>query len=605
MDPLDLMDSMESPIESFSQVIFSEVPYSYPPATPVTCCYTLTAAFQPNTRDWVGIFKVGWSRAKDYHTFLWVEPCQDVIGEQPVTKHVVFNEYYLPKDDVDFYQFCYIDSNGQVRGASTPFCFKHPVEQNAESSPEDDLLVITTQKVEQSMREKTELTKELDQKMEENRNLQSSLETQQEELNSLKRQKKQKELENSELLKEMGEIKEQNESLRCALKEKQQETDSLKEILAQTANQQTAVKQSEGSLGEAFKQKEEEKYSQAVVKITHLKQEREKLRGKIDIQGTEIAALKQKKEKAEQELLQLRDRIQLLEVDLQSSKRDKERLSVKLETAKSLPHDKEELKRENQVLHRRLSEQDSLRKAPDDSLNMQCQTLRNQLQDARALLAKEVEESKTNKWRADQMEREMQQCKDQLERFSRTIEELAQKSSKQELLLKEAHGFIAEKEGIIKERDDVIMEKESMDLIEKQEKGDLATENLNLRKDVEWLQRELAKATAAPAEAELLLPDSPPGSAAWQQLTHADSQQQQHLYQSIGDTSPREEEGELSLVCRHCQEIFPGITLAELEQHEQNHKVCPLCALNCDKFEQEVYEDHVNCHLDAFQNLGT
>jgi len=57
----------------------------------------------------------------------------------------VLSEYYLPKDEIEFYQFCYVDSGGQVRGASTPFCFRNPAEQSGESSTDEDLLVIITQ----------------------------------------------------------------------------------------------------------------------------------------------------------------------------------------------------------------------------------------------------------------------------------------------------------------------------------------------------------------------------------------------------------------------------------------------------------------------------
>uniref|UniRef100_A0A3Q2YMJ1 SKICH domain-containing protein n=1 Tax=Hippocampus comes TaxID=109280 RepID=A0A3Q2YMJ1_HIPCM len=53
------------------EVVFRDIPHSYPPATSVSCCYTLAAHFQPSPRDWVGIFKVGWSTIKDYHTFVW------------------------------------------------------------------------------------------------------------------------------------------------------------------------------------------------------------------------------------------------------------------------------------------------------------------------------------------------------------------------------------------------------------------------------------------------------------------------------------------------------------------------------------------------------
>lgn len=59
--------AMESPApttdpapHTFSQVLFVDIPKSYPPATPITCRYTLTPALQPEPRDWVGIFKVRW-----------------------------------------------------------------------------------------------------------------------------------------------------------------------------------------------------------------------------------------------------------------------------------------------------------------------------------------------------------------------------------------------------------------------------------------------------------------------------------------------------------------------------------------------------------------
>lgn len=44
---------------TFSQVVFTDTQYSYPPSAPIICRFTLNAAFQPNSRDWVGIFKVG------------------------------------------------------------------------------------------------------------------------------------------------------------------------------------------------------------------------------------------------------------------------------------------------------------------------------------------------------------------------------------------------------------------------------------------------------------------------------------------------------------------------------------------------------------------
>ena len=40
----------------------------------------------------------------------------------------------MPKEDGEFYQFCYVNSSGNIRGASSPFQFKH--------STHDDLIEI-------------------------------------------------------------------------------------------------------------------------------------------------------------------------------------------------------------------------------------------------------------------------------------------------------------------------------------------------------------------------------------------------------------------------------------------------------------------------------
>lgn len=34
--------------------------------------------------------QVGWSTTKDYHTFVWVEPCLDVVGQQTKSRQAVF-----------------------------------------------------------------------------------------------------------------------------------------------------------------------------------------------------------------------------------------------------------------------------------------------------------------------------------------------------------------------------------------------------------------------------------------------------------------------------------------------------------------------------------
>ncbi|XP_044035998.1 calcium-binding and coiled-coil domain-containing protein 2 isoform X2 [Siniperca chuatsi] len=558
----------DSSARTFSQVVFIDIPYSYPPSTPVTCCYTLTAAFQPNPRDWVGIFKVGWSTTKDYHTFVWVEPCLDVVGQQSVTREAVFKDYYLPKDEIEFYQFCYVDSTGQVRGASTPFCFRNPVEQSMESSPDDDLLVITTQEqVEQSVRERTELQKELDQIREEKENLKRALQMEQQEAASLKGQNEQKEKEMSQLVKELDQIKEQNENLKSNLQQQLKETDQLKT-------------------------RAQEKYDQAVMKINQLKDEREELRGRVDAQSVEIATLNSKLREEERELFKMKDSIQLLQIDLQSSEKEKERLCVELQRSQSLAQNMDNVKRENQELHRRLSQQETVQNCPEEDLRVQHQTLASQLQDAQAKLAAEKDESKNTRTRAEYLERELLQVREQLENVILSCDQAQRKSSKQELQLREAHEMIADKDGII---DD----KEHMIKLVNQEKEELARENQNLISDIEGLRRALAGFHAAsPADSPHTQPGttSPAGTTSttfeWQPQDTAE--EVQNLYETIGSVGDPEEE--LSLVCRHCQERFPLITRHELEQHEQCHRVCPFCTMICDNMEQSVFEDHVYSH---------
>ncbi|XP_029311952.1 calcium-binding and coiled-coil domain-containing protein 2 isoform X6 [Cottoperca gobio] len=579
---------------TFSQVVFTDTPYSYPPLTPITCCYTLTGAFQPNPRDWVGIFKVGWSITKDYHTFVWVEPCLDLVRKETATRQVFFKDYYLPKDEIEFYQFCYVDSAGQVRGASTPFCFRSPEEQCPESSVDDDLLVITTQEqVEQSIREKVDLQKELDKIREENETLKNDLQKEQQEAASLKGLNDQKEKEITQLVKDMDQVKEQNENLTSTLQLQGKEMDTLKEeMLTQMAmqmetQQQDASEQNRCSQSlnlDRESRQNEEKYDRALMKVNLLKVEREELKGKVDAQSVEISILNSKLREQEVELLNTKDITQLLQVDLQSSEKDKERLYVELQMLQSLTHNMDGLKRENQELCRRLSQQETPQNCPDDDLRAQCQTLVTQLQDVQIKLMAEKEETKNTKRQVEFLENAMLQDRDQMEKLALSCEQAQLKSGKQELQLAEAHEGIADMEGNIEENNHLIM-------LLRHEKEEMANENQSLINDIEGLRRAYTESphmqpeTTSPAATDSTTHD-------WQQ--QETPEQPADLYENI--ESAEDPEQEQALLCRHCQECFPYITQHELEQHEQSHRVCPFCTMICDNMEQSVYEDHVYGH---------
>lgn len=100
-------------------VSFFNVQKSYPPGEKLNIGYTLSAELKRSTRDWVGLFRVGWSSSRDYYTFEWApsRPDDNLKGE------VTFAGRRLPPEDNHFYQFCYVTSDGRVRGASPPFQF--------------------------------------------------------------------------------------------------------------------------------------------------------------------------------------------------------------------------------------------------------------------------------------------------------------------------------------------------------------------------------------------------------------------------------------------------------------------------------------------------
>ncbi|KAI1242806.1 hypothetical protein IHE44_0000358 [Lamprotornis superbus] len=175
MKPVIMSSFQEVPSSStlqtsnFAHVIFQNVAKSYLPNTHLECHYTLTQFIHPHQKDWVGIFKVGWSTARDYYTFLWSPMPENYVEGSTVNCVLTFQGYYLPNDDGEFYQFCYVTYKGEIRGASTPFQFRtaSPVEEllTMEDEGNSDMLVVTTKagllefKIEKIIKEKEELLK--------------------------------------------------------------------------------------------------------------------------------------------------------------------------------------------------------------------------------------------------------------------------------------------------------------------------------------------------------------------------------------------------------------------------------------------------------------
>ena len=123
-------------------VSFIGVQKNYPPGETLEVSYTLQESITPASRDWVGLFRVGWSSSRDYYTFEWAPAPTNSKGT------VAFAGRRLPPEDKHFYQFCFVSSDGRVRGASSPFQFTvsaagdHVEDLELVEISEDSLMII-------------------------------------------------------------------------------------------------------------------------------------------------------------------------------------------------------------------------------------------------------------------------------------------------------------------------------------------------------------------------------------------------------------------------------------------------------------------------------
>ncbi|CAL8366643.1 unnamed protein product [Lota lota] len=107
-------------------VEFQNVGCSYFPQSRVDCHYTLSSKLPWASNDWIGLFKVGWSSVRDYHTFVWSSAPADSHEGRDVNCCVQFQASYLPKPSSAEYQFVYVDSKGEVCSCSPAFTFGGP-----------------------------------------------------------------------------------------------------------------------------------------------------------------------------------------------------------------------------------------------------------------------------------------------------------------------------------------------------------------------------------------------------------------------------------------------------------------------------------------------
>ncbi|XP_057689385.1 tax1-binding protein 1 homolog B [Corythoichthys intestinalis] len=301
---------------NFAHVLFQNVGKSYLPHAALECHYTLTQFIKPHPKDWVGIFKVGWSTARDYYTFLWSPLPENYVDGTAVNRTVVFQGYYVPNDDGEFYQFCYVTHKGEIRGASTPFLFRanSPSEEElltVEDECNSDILVVTTkagfleQKVEEAQRVKDELVKKVAVLQQEMAQLESTKE-------SLENACKQEE-ENCALLKM------QNQELQSSSRVLQEEKEEVKSRLEEATSK---VLQLEADLIGVTQR--------GLLKETEL-----------DFLKDRMKKLTIEKETLESQVNNEKDEKELYKIHLKNRELDNTRLNAELQMMKSVDVNKE------------------------------------------------------------------------------------------------------------------------------------------------------------------------------------------------------------------------------------------------------------------------
>ncbi|KAM6910797.1 tax1-binding protein 1 homolog B [Xenentodon cancila] len=314
LDGTLLSNSMDT--SNFAHVIFQNVGKSYLPHAALECHYTLTQFIKPHPKDWVGIFKVGWSTARDYYTFLWSPLPENYVEGTAVNRTVVFQGYYVPNDDGEFYQFCYVTHKGEIRGASTPFQFRanSPTEDElltVEDECNSDILVVTTkagfleQKVEEAQREK------------------------------------------DELLKNMALLQEEKEQLDTEKERLQKECEQEKETCVQLRRENQEVQHSSQALQEE-KEEVKRRLEEATARIVQLEEDLIGVTQKGLQKETELDSLRDRvkkltseKETLESHLKNEKDEKELYKIHLKNRELENTKLSAELQMLKSVDVNKE------------------------------------------------------------------------------------------------------------------------------------------------------------------------------------------------------------------------------------------------------------------------
>ncbi|XP_026012782.1 tax1-binding protein 1 homolog A isoform X2 [Astatotilapia calliptera] len=366
---------------NFAHVIFQNVGKSFLPQAPLECRYTLTPYITPHPKDWVGIFKVGWSTARDYYTFVWSPMPENYEPGSTAHRAVVFQAYYVPKSDGEFYQFCYVTHAGDIRGASTPFQFRSatPTEELLTVTEDDsnsDILVVTTKTglLEELLRSSQGLSEEREEVRRRLTEATDRVRQLEEDLLGVTQRGLQKETELDCLRDRLKKLTAERDSLESQLKNEKDERDLYKAHLRSTELENTKLS-AELQMLKAVELNRE-------VTIAQFQEELERLRACVAQRDSlEKELLAHKADKAE--LARVREQLRQAEEQLQASRQQASLLASELrDSASTRDHTMTEL-------YRARLEVDKLRASLADA-QAECQRMESQLDRMRSTAQKEV-----------------------------------------------------------------------------------------------------------------------------------------------------------------------------------------------------------------------
>ncbi|XP_030634110.1 calcium-binding and coiled-coil domain-containing protein 1b [Chanos chanos] len=294
------------------KVKFRNVGRSYFPQTRVECHYSISKRHNWTSRDWIGLFKVGWRSVRQYYTFAWALVPEGYKEGTDADCCVHFHSFYLPNPGALEYQFVYVDENGKVRAISPQFTFCAP-------RPLDELVTLEEEK---DGEEEEEVGEDLLLVVPKAQILQSQLETCQQDLKKL----------HSKLEDAEEELEREREESRKIMEDSEREKEGMRDEIAELRdNLRTCLEQIKKMEG---KQKETQNSHETVsAELSGLWAEKAGSQQRIRELEEDMSALTLQKQEAEAELERMKDRIRKMSMQRREEEEERKNLQREAEAA--------------------------------------------------------------------------------------------------------------------------------------------------------------------------------------------------------------------------------------------------------------------------------